>query len=184
METDETLAARARGGDTEAFRGLVERHSAALFRLAFRLTGNEAVAEDVVQESLLKAYRGLRSFDGRARFGTWLFRIAVNTAGDQRRGRSRQEGRWQVLEDGGANEPQSSAPGPERHARSREIADAVRAAWPALSSLERAAFALRHYDGLSIAEIRQVLDVGESTAKQAVFRAVQKLRVALRPLVG
>jgi RNA polymerase sigma-70 factor, ECF subfamily len=186
MGGDEALAARARSGDLEAFRGLVEKHSHALFRLAFRLTGNEATAEDVVQETFLKAHRRLSSFDGRAQFSTWLYRIAVNTASDHRRGRSRQEGRWDPLEEpgtGGAELP-SVAPDPERLARSGDIARAVRAAWPALSPLERAAFTLRHYEGHPVAEICRILEVGESTAKQAVFWAVQKLRGALQPLVG
>lgn len=186
MGGDEALAARARNGDIEAFRGLVEKHSHALFRLAFRLTRNEATAEDVVQETFLKAHRRLDSFDGRAQFSTWLYRIAVNTASDHRRSHARQEDRWDALEDAGAGgyEPPSTAPGPERLARSGDIARALRAAWPALSPLERAAFTLRHYEGQPVAEICRILEVGDSTAKQAVFRAVQKLRGALQPLMG
>ena len=71
---------RARHGDSEAFRMLVERHSRTAFRLAFRMTGNEQDAEDVVQESLLKAYRHLGRFETRADFGTWLYRIVANCA--------------------------------------------------------------------------------------------------------
>ena len=74
--TDGAFVAKARGGDADAFRLLVDRHSRRLFHLAFRMTGNEQDAEDVVQESFLRAYRRLSQFDERASFGTWLYRIA------------------------------------------------------------------------------------------------------------
>ena len=70
--SDETAVARARAGDTDAFRVLVERHSRALFCLAFRMTGNEQDAEDVVQEALLRVHRKIEKFDERASFRTWL----------------------------------------------------------------------------------------------------------------
>src|SRR5436190_19753086 len=76
------VLARARQGDGEAFRALVERHSRSVFRLAFRMTGNEQDAEDVVQESLLRAYRQLGRFESRANFGTWLYRIVANGSVD------------------------------------------------------------------------------------------------------
>src|SRR5919199_3124546 len=73
---------RARQGDSDAFRVLVERHSRSVFRLAFRMTGNEQDAEDVVQESFLRAYRQLGRFESRANFGTWLYRIVANCSVD------------------------------------------------------------------------------------------------------
>src|SRR5260370_21329142 len=85
----ETAVARARTGDTEAFRVLVERHSRPLFCLAFRMTGNEQDAEDVVQEALLRVHRKIEKFDERASFRTWLYRIAVNCSLDVVRARKR-----------------------------------------------------------------------------------------------
>src|SRR5881275_3161769 len=84
MDATESTAvlARARQGDNEAFRALVERHSRSVFRLAFRMTGNEQDAEDVVQESFLRAYRQLARFESRANFGTWLYRIVANCSVD------------------------------------------------------------------------------------------------------
>src|SRR5512135_1907403 len=84
MDVGEAAAvlARARDGDAEAFRALVERHSRSVFRLAFRMTGNEQDAEDVVQESFLRAYRQLGRFESRANFGTWIYRIAANCCVD------------------------------------------------------------------------------------------------------
>src|SRR5205085_11401428 len=87
MDATEAAAvlARARQGDSDAFRALVERHSRSVFRLAFRMTGNEQDAEDVVQESFLRAYRQLGRFESRANFGTWLYRIVANCSVDHMR---------------------------------------------------------------------------------------------------
>src|SRR6476660_2784995 len=84
MDATETAAAlaRARQGDGEAFRALVERHSTRAFRLAYRMTGNEQDAEDVVQEAFLRAYKQLGRFESRANFGTWLYRIVANCSVD------------------------------------------------------------------------------------------------------
>src|ERR1700732_3036442 len=84
MDASEATAvlARARQGDSEAFRVLVERHSRSVFRLAYRMTGNEQDAEDGVQESFLRAYRQLGRFESRANFGTWLYRITANCSVD------------------------------------------------------------------------------------------------------
>src|SRR5438874_7695707 len=89
MDASEAAAvlARARQGDSDAFRALVERHSRSVFRLAFRMTGNEQDAEDVVQETFLRAYKQLHRFDGRAAFSTWLYRIAANCSLDLIRAR-------------------------------------------------------------------------------------------------
>src|SRR5207244_11478118 len=84
MDAAEAAAvlARARQGDSEAFRALVERYSRTVVRLAFRMTGNEQDAEDVVQEAFLRAYRQLGRFESRANFGTWLYRIVANCSVD------------------------------------------------------------------------------------------------------
>src|SRR5437870_937007 len=84
MDATEAAAvlAHARQGDSDAFRMLVERHSQSVFRLAFRMTGNEQDAEDMVQESFLRAYRQLGRFESRANFDTWLYRIAANCSVD------------------------------------------------------------------------------------------------------
>src|ERR1700694_3718000 len=90
-ESDAAAVARAQAGDQDGFRVLVERHSRALFRLAYRMTGNEQDAEDMVQETFLRAYRQLGRFESRANFSTWLHRIAVNCSIDLIRGRKHQE---------------------------------------------------------------------------------------------
>jgi RNA polymerase sigma-70 factor, ECF subfamily len=161
----------------------VERHSRAAFRLAFRMTGNEQDAEDVVQESFLRAYRQLGRFESRANFGTWLYRIVANCSVDLMRAK-------QARHDQTRSEPLETAidvsavdaPDPQRLAESAEIDRRVQDALGALSPLERAAFTLRHYEGRSIDEIGRTLGLGTSAAKHSVFRAVKKLRHALQPL--
>src|ERR1700738_2533503 len=100
MDATEAAAvlARARQGDSEAFRALVERHSRSLFRLTYRMTGNEQDAEDLVQEAFLRAYRQLGRFESRANFGTWLHRIAVNCSVDLLRKRKRLNERGDSLD--------------------------------------------------------------------------------------
>ena len=179
-----TVLARARQGDSEAFRSLVERHSRRAFQLAFRITGNEQDAEDVVQESFIRAYRQLGRFEARAHFGTWLHRIVANCSVDlirTRRGRY-DHASTEALD--AADQPESGAPNPERLAASAQIQQTVAAAMSELSPLERAAFTLRHYEGRSIAEIGKTLGLGTSATKHSVFRAVRKLRAALEPLRG
>src|SRR5215210_8571501 len=174
---DEALVQQAQEGDADAFRELVERHSTRVFRLSWRITGDEASAEDAVQETFLRVYRSLHRFDARSRFGTWLHRIAVNTAVEVVRKRRPET----LLEE---SEPVASTePGPERAALSQEVQRSVRTALGELSPMERTAFVLRHFEGRPIAEICRHLGLRESAGKQAIFRAVRKLRRALEPLV-
>jgi RNA polymerase sigma-70 factor (ECF subfamily) len=185
--SDETAVARARTGDTDAFRVLVERHSRSLFCLAFRMTGNEQDAEDVVQDTLLRAYRKIEMFDERASFRTWLYRIAVNCALDLVRLRKRR------AEQSGAADPEmedpieslrDSGPTPDRAAMSGQARRRIAEAMEELSAAERAAFVLRHYDGMCVDDISRVLGCRPGAVRHRVFRAVQKLRRALEPLVS
>ena len=181
-EDEAQAVTRARGGDSEAFRLLVERHSREVFRLAFRMTGNEHDAEDVVQEAFLKAYRNLSAFEERAQFGSWVHRIAANCAYDLLRARVRRDDRLEHAEGPEGDRTLSVAaddPSPERLVAGREVQGRLRAALARLSALERTAFTLRHVEGMSIAEISNALDLDASAAKQSVFRAVRKLRQAL-----
>ena len=155
------MLARARQGDSEAFRTLVERHSRRAFQLAFRMTGNEQDAEDVVQESFIRAYRQLSRFEARAHFATWLHRIVANCSVDLDpvaacAARPREHGRHSRR----LEQPDAEAPDPERLAASAHIERNVATAMSELTPLERAAFTLRHYEGRSIAEIGKTLGLG------------------------
>jgi len=185
MEAGETEAvALAQAGDDEAFGALVERHSRAVFRLAFRMTGNEQDAEDVVQETFLNAYRRLRRFELRSSFGTWVHRIAVNCSLDLIRARQREAERRRPAEAAPGRDLLSvpaGDPTPERRALSAELRQRLEAALGELSPMERAAFVMRHLEGLSIDEIGRMLGRRPDAAKNCVFRAVQKIRRALEP---
>jgi RNA polymerase sigma-70 factor (ECF subfamily) len=186
-QTDAATVALARGGDTDAFRMLVERHSRAVYRVAHRMTGNASDAEDVVQETFLKAYRQLGRFESRANFSTWLHRIAVNCSIDLIRARPHREAGHDAadLDDLGAADPgQPAQPSPERLMLSTEVQDRVGAAMSALSPRERAAFVLRHFEGHSIEDISRSLGMKTNATKHSVFRAVRKMRAALEPFVA
>ena len=183
--TDAAAVALARDGDSEAFRSLVERHSRAVYRLAHRMTGNPQDAEDVVQETFLRAYRQLGRFESRANFGTWLHRIAVNCSIDLIRSRKHQESGADSADlehfEGAAEDRVD--PSPERLMLSTEVQERVGRAMESLSHMERAAFVLRHFEGQSIEEISRALGLKANAAKHSVFRAVRKMRLALEPFV-
>ena len=180
----------AQAGDDQAFRRLVERHSRGVFQLAFRLTGCEPDAEDVVQDALLKAYREMKRFEARSSFGTWLHRITVNCAYDLLRQRPRHAAESlnaAADEDApcGGNEPEADgASRPDRLAFGAEVQDRVRAALDLLTPTERTAFVLRHFEGCSLDEIGETLGLRMGATKHSIFRAVQKMRRALAPFVG
>jgi RNA polymerase sigma-70 factor, ECF subfamily len=178
-------------GDREAFRVLVERHSVSVFRLAYRLTGNRHDAEEVVQEAFLRAYQKLEQFESRANFGTWIYRIAANYAIDRMRQKRTEESRREEpssRSEGSAemspvNLVPDGAPSPERLAQNVELRQQIEGALEALTQAERTAFVMRHWEGCGIEEIAAALNSNASAAKNTVFRAVQKLRNALAPLV-
>jgi len=189
-DSDAAQVALVLGGDPDAFRVLVERHSRRLFRLAYRMMGNEHDAEEVVQDAFLRAYRRLDQFESRANFGTWLYRICANCALDQRRKLRGESQRVEPPppEDSESQDPldvvPSAEPGPERLALSGEMGAQVQAAMDSLSAMERMAFVLRHVEGLGIEEIAQALGLNQGATKNSIFRAVQKLRRHLEPLVS
>jgi RNA polymerase sigma-70 factor (ECF subfamily) len=180
--TDIELVERARGGDDDAFRILVERHSRAIYRSAYRITANAADADDVVQEAFLRSYRALASFDSRATFTTWLHRIAINCALDLIDSRKRRDGR---IDDGGdLASIASTDASPDRVVLGAEMQRAIARAMAELTGNERTAFVLRHFEGMPLEEIGQILGTRLNATKNTVFRAVKKLRQQLQPFTG
>jgi RNA polymerase sigma-70 factor, ECF subfamily len=175
------IAAAGRG-DQHAFRRLVEMHARGLYPVCVRILGDPALAEDAVQETLINAHRALGRFDGRSSFGTWLHRIAVNAALGIRRARHAER---EAPVDGEENAPAAaladSAPGPAELASGAQLGGNLAHALEALTTLERTAFVLRHLEQYPLEDIAHALESNVNACKQAIFRAVRKLRVALAP---
>ena len=184
---DAAAVAQVLAGDRDAFRLLVERHSRSVFRLAYRLTGSESDADDVVQETFLRAYAKLETFQHQASFKTWLCRIAVNYSMDMMAKRKHEAAMPTIGGDEGEQEREievpSTRPGPERLVLSAEMEAAMREGIDAMSHVERTAFVMRHFEGCSIEEISAALHQSIGSAKNTVFRAVQKMRRSLAPFV-
>jgi RNA polymerase sigma-70 factor, ECF subfamily len=188
-EADAIAIERTLAGDRDAFRILVERHSATIFRLAYRLTGNHHDAEEIVQEAFLRAYQKLEQFASQANFATWVYRIAANYTIDRMRQRKQEDARRPAPSPEMADDVESdplrqipdAGPSPERLTQSVELRKEMEDALASLTTAERTAFVMRHCDGCGMEEIAQVLRCSSSATKNTVFRAVQKLRHALEP---
>jgi RNA polymerase sigma-70 factor, ECF subfamily len=186
-DSDALAISRAREGDDDAFRELVDRHSRAVFRVAYRITGRAEDAEDVVQETFLRAYRQLHRFEARANLRTWLHRIAANCAVDLLRARPKRE----VAEEpetleraaGAVTAAEGQLPAPERSLLGVQIRERLAGAMQLLTEMERATFTLRHFEGLSIEEISGTLGLNAGATKHSIFRAVRKMRRELRPFI-
>jgi len=178
--TEQQIIRKAAAGDRVAFRQLVLEHSHAMFRLAWRISGDQSAADDIVQEAFIKAWRKMGSFRMESGFRAWLHRITVNTAMDHLRKQARvkqHESPQPELDQlaAGASRP--------KHDIQIDVQVQTKAAMMKLSETERAALMLRHFEGHSIKEIAQILDMSATACKQAIFRAVKKMRIELAPLV-
>jgi RNA polymerase sigma-70 factor, ECF subfamily len=182
---DHALIRAVLAGDKDAYGVLVARHGESMFRVAFRITENEHDAEEIVQETFLRGYRSLAEFDARADFRTWIYRIAVNCA-LQVLNKRKSAAAVPIAEEFDEERPgiqlADGKAGPDRLLLDREIEHRRHAAMQKMTPDERLAFVLRHLEGRSTEEIAAVLEVTPNNAKQAVFRAVQKMRRSLAPL--
>ncbi|WP_158819588.1 RNA polymerase sigma factor [Granulicella sp. S156] len=172
-------------GDRDAYRVLMERHLPAVLRVTSRITGNPVDAEEAAQEAFLRAYNKLPEFREQAAFGTWVYRIAMNCALNLVERRSRDLG-WNAValddEPRAENIAVSHGPTPEAELLDREAVSQREHAMQALTPMERTAFVLRHVEDQSMSVIATALGVPVNSAKQAVFRAVSKLRRELAPV--
>ena len=195
---DRALIDEARTGSAAAFEELVRRHDRFVLRLALGLLRSEEDARDVYQETFLRAYRSLREFRGASSLRTWVLRIATNLCLDHmRRVSSRPEGAGAARghggpgdgkEDGAGGDPalrladERPAHDPERALASGEARRRIAAALAGLPARERLVFELRHYEGLRLREIGDILETSEETARNCLFRAHRDLRAALGDL--
>ena len=179
--SDEEIVVRVLGGEAWRFEQIIRRHNRRLFRVARAIVRNDAEAEDVMQESYVRAYAHLRQFEGRASFATWITRIAVHEAFARVR-RVRQQKNF--VDDGNLEEPTAGKmsmvpPNPERRAAERELGAMLEAAIDGLPAHFRTVFVLRAVEGLSVVEAAECLDLAEETVKTRFFRARGLLRDAL-----
>ncbi len=182
---EETLNLEAlRKKDKRAFAQLVDQNSDHIYRLALRLTGNSQDAEDVVQETFIKAFNNVESFEGRSKVSTWLYRIATNEA--LMLLRRRKDGITPIDEgvetDEGEIMPIQIVDWcclPEKEIMTEETRQVLQEAALQLSSANRAAFLLRDVEGLSTQEAAEALDISESALKVRLMRARLQLREAL-----
>ena len=184
---DAEVVARARAGDHEAFRVLVQRYEGRAFRLALRVLRDEEQARDAVQDAFLKAYGSLDRFEGRSRFYTWLYRIVMNQCLDRkRRDKSDREVEWkdEVLSQGSAGAPPlvgDPAPGgPEAQVGRRELRKLLANAIDSLPEDARRTIQLREIDGLSYKEIAEALGVPKGTVMSRLHYARRRLQELLR----
>jgi RNA polymerase sigma-70 factor, ECF subfamily len=177
--SDEEVIARVRAGDVNAFEGIMRRYNQRLYRAARSILRDEREAEDVVQETYVRAYAQLHQFEGRAAFSTWLTRIAVHEAIT----RARQRGRFDLLGDTDPDEDRMRSLWPassvEDETASHELAAALEASIDALPDAFRTVFVLREIEELSTSETAALLDLREETVKTRLHRARALLRKAL-----
>ena len=179
--SDEELALALKTGLEAAFDELVRRHQGRVYATAFRLTSNREDALDVTQDALVKVYRKIEMWQPRSGFLPWLLRLTTNQALDLLRRRKRRK--TEPLDEG-RREPahETAALGTEVQVHAKEIEDRVQEALSVLSNAQRAVFVMRHYEGLQLADIAEVLGCTVGSVKVHLFRALKKLRVELEDL--
>src|SRR5215212_7660048 len=185
-DEEKLLIEQAQSGDRMAFEELIRRHDRDILRLAFHMLGNREEAREVFQETFLKAFRSLNRFRFESSFYTWIYRIATNVSLDHLR--KRQTLREEIsYESDSEMHPDRPAlkdtlaattyySNPERRLYGKEIGQKIQDALKTLSEKERLVFELRHYQGLRLKMIGEIMGSTEETAKNYLFRATQTLR--------
>ena len=185
---DDTMLIReAQRGNRAAFEELVRHYDQAVLRLALHLTGTEHDAQDVYQDAFLKAYKNIGSFRFECSFYTWIYRIVTNLCLDSIRKRQVRKEDAPVATDSQGEQYDVLAQvadiragaNPERDLMRRELGGRIKKALDKLTPRERMVFELKHYQGLKLRTVGEILNTTEETAKNTLFRATQKLRGSL-----
>jgi RNA polymerase sigma-70 factor, ECF subfamily len=184
---DSLLVREAQRGNRAAFEELVRHYDQQVLRLAMHLTGSDTEAQDIYQEAFLKAYKSIGNFRFECSFYTWIYRIVTNLCLDHLRKRTVRKEDAPVATDSSGESydvldrvPDArSGANPERDLMRRELGGQISRALQKLTPRERMVFELKHYHGLKLRTVGEVLNTTEETAKNTLFRATQKLRGAL-----
>ena len=173
-------------GDQDAFEQLVRAYDQSVLRLAMNLLRSQEDARDVFQEAFLRVYRSIHSFRFDCSFHTWLYRIVTNICLDYLRKRKVRKEEPAVVETSegpldrlNGFEEEAAHANPERHLWNRQLHQRIEGALAGLTPRERMVFELRHYQGLRLRNIGEILGTSEEAAKNCLFRATQKMRVEL-----
>jgi RNA polymerase sigma-70 factor, ECF subfamily len=185
---DADLIREAQRGNQAAFEELVRQYDGAVLRLAYHMTRSEQDAQDIYQDAFLKAYRNIGSFRFECSFYTWIYRIVTNLCLDHLRKRQvRKEDSAVVTDSDGESFDMMdqvadvrSGASPEKDLMRRELGNRIGKALEKLTPRERMVFEMKHYQGLKLRTIGEILNTTEETAKNTLFRGTQKLRAALR----
>jgi RNA polymerase sigma-70 factor, ECF subfamily len=172
------LVSRAQAGDLAAFEELAGAHGDRLYTVVLRLVGDRGEAEDVVQETLLRAWRGIGRFQSRAMIFTWLYRIAVNES-NRALARRLRRGVSVAVDDEAVQVPAPASDGPVDRAEQHELREALERAIADLAPPYRTALVLRDIEGLSTREAASIAGVGEAAFKSRLHQARLKVRAAL-----
>jgi RNA polymerase sigma-70 factor, ECF subfamily len=181
---DEQIVVRVRNGEVDLFELLMRRHNQRLYRTCMAILRDDSLAEEVVQDAYVRAYQHLDQFEGRARFSTWLTRIAVHEALGRLRGARRLEeldAMPDVTKDAIAV---SSTPGPEEQLAGRELSALLESSLQRLPEPYRIVFMLREVEEATTQEVAQILDISEENVKTRLHRARALLRKSLFRKVG
>jgi RNA polymerase sigma-70 factor (ECF subfamily) len=184
------LIREAQAGSRPAFDQLVRQYERQVLRLALHLTGSEHDAEDIYQEAFLKAFRYIGNFRFECSFYTWIYRIVTNLCLDQlRRKKTRREDRTVLVDHSGDEidmlasvSDNRSFSNPARELERKLLGERIQEALKKLTPRERMVFELKHYQGLRLRAIGEMLHTTEETAKNTLFRATKKLRAQLAEL--
>lgn len=169
VQSDLELVAQVKVGNRKAFAELVRRHQRGLLRIVLRLTGELSLAEDVVQETFIKAYEKMGLFEGRSSFKSWLYQVGLNTAKNRFRSRPKEEFTSESIEGGISS-------GVEQELVREDIAKLLRSEVDLLPERQRIAITLRVFEDLSFKEIAQIMNCPYDTAKANYRHALLKLR--------
>ena len=186
-QLDEDIVLRVQRGDRSAFDFLVIKYQHKIIQLVNRYVKDPSEAQDVAQETFIKAYRALGNFRGDSAFYTWLYRIAINTAKNYLVSRSRRSSDYQVdIQDAEALENAPQLQGmetPERLLLNQEIIDTIKIAIDKLPEDMRTAIMLREFEGMSYEEIAEAMDCPVGTVRSRIFRAREAIDNKLNPLL-
>ncbi len=182
---EEELVAACRRGERWAQRELFEKHNVAVFRALLALSGDSGVAEDLVQETFLKAYGAIGGFRGHSSVRTWLMRIGTNAFyAERRREQTRRRHLSQIDKEGSGTDLRIVTSVPEDRQNRREFRDLVLRSLGELSVTDRTVLTLHDIEGYRYAEIAEILDVAPGTVGSRLSRARERLVVAIRDLLG